>query len=233
MLKNKRNEARFVRKRWLSMRDGERGSPSGLREPAQTSLWGEPMQVRKSYSFAGCLATVALVASMTAHAVLVTNGGFETGDFTGWTQFGNTAFSGVDSFAPQAGNFASFFGPVGSPGGIFQTLATTPGSEYKVDFWLMNEADVIGNATPNSFSFNVNGGPDELTLTNSPATGYVHYTFGFVATGAATDLRFTFEHDPAFWDLDSVSAVVPEPGTLALLTLAGSLVGLTRRRRNV
>ena len=189
------------------------------------------MQFRKSLSFAASVAAAALIASTAAHADLVTNGGFETCDFTGWTQFGNTAFSGVDSFAPHSGTCAAFFGPVGTPGGIFQTLGTTPGSLYKVDFWLQNEADVLGNSSPNAFSFNVNGGAAELTLTNSPATGYVHYTFGFVATGPTADLRFTFEHDPAFWDLDDVSVVVPEPGTLALVTLAGSLVGFARRRR--
>jgi len=116
----------------------------------------------------------------------------------------------------------------GSAGRNYQSLMTlVPGTV------MAGEQNSAAGSPQRSISFNVNGGPDELTLTNSPATGYVHYTFGFVATGAATDLRFTFEHDPAFWDLDSVSAVVPEPGTLALLTLAGSLVGLTRRRRNV
>ena len=30
---------------------------------------------------------------------LVTNCGFETGDFTGWTQSGNTGFTGVSSFS--------------------------------------------------------------------------------------------------------------------------------------
>jgi hypothetical protein len=189
------------------------------------------MQVRTSHSLAGCLAAAAVVASMAVRADYVTNGGFETGNFAGWTQFGNTAFSGVDSFAPHSGAYAAFFGPVGSPGGIFQTLATTPGAVYTIDFWLQNEADVTGNASPNAFSFNWNGGAAEFVLTNAPASGYTHYSFGLVATSATTDLRFTFEHDPAFWDLDDVS-VVPEPGTLALVALAGSLVGLARRRRN-
>ena len=42
------------------------------------------------------LCATALVFCNAARADLVTNGGFvETGDFTGWTQFGNTGFSGV------------------------------------------------------------------------------------------------------------------------------------------
>jgi hypothetical protein len=38
----------------------------------------------------------AILISSGAHADLVTNGGFETGDFTGWTQGGNTGFTSVD-----------------------------------------------------------------------------------------------------------------------------------------
>ena len=41
------------------------------------------------------LCATALVFCNPARADLVTNGGFETGDFTGWTQTGNTAFDGV------------------------------------------------------------------------------------------------------------------------------------------
>ena len=189
------------------------------------------MHVRISHSIAGCLATVALIVSMAAHANLVVNGGFETGDFTGWTQFGDPGFTGVDSLAPQSGFYAAFAGSVGATGGIFQTLATTPGGAYVVDFWLQNEADVVGQSSPNFFSFSW-GGVDELVLTDAPAFGYTHFSFLLLATSASTDLRFTFEHTPAFWDLDTVSAVVPEPGTLALVTLAGGLVALTRRRRS-
>ena len=175
------------------------------------------MQIRTSHSLAGCLAAAALIASMATHAApnVVNNGGFETGDFTGWTQFGNTTFSGVDGSNPQSGSFAAFFGPVGSTGGIFQTLATTPGATTIPSLRADERSRRGGNAAPNSFSFNWNGGAAEFSLTNAPASGYTNYSFLLPATGAATDLRFTFQHDPAFWDLDNVSAV-PEPGSASL-----------------
>jgi len=206
-----------------------------------SSFWGDwtianipsgglTMHVRISHLLAGWLATVALIASVAAHANIVTNGGFETGNLAGWTQFGDTSFTGVDNQSPQSGVFAAFAGP-SAPGGIFQTLATTPGRSYTVDFWLMNEADVLGQVTPNAFAFSWGGAP-KLTLTNAAASGYTHYSFILLATSASTDLRFTFQHGPAFWDLDTVSAVVPEPGTLALVALAG-LAALARRRRTV
>src|SRR2546422_4407815 len=83
---------------------------------------------------------LAVGISGPAHAAeLVTNGSFETGDFTGWTQTGNTGFSGVECpgapFAgPGDGNCDAFFGPVGSNGTISQTFATVVGAFYTIVF---------------------------------------------------------------------------------------------------
>src|SRR6266404_9344680 len=80
---------------------------------------------------------------------LVSNGGFETGNFAGWSQQGNTGFTGVagcfSSTCPHSGSFQAYFGPIGSTGGINQTLATDAGSTYTVDFWLANDG-----GSPNS-----------------------------------------------------------------------------------
>jgi hypothetical protein len=192
------------------------------------------MKIRK---FARCLAALAMFASVGVHANLVTNGGFETGDFTGWSLFGAGAFDGVDGAFPQSGSFAAFFGePLVAPSGISQTLATTAGKFYTISFWLANEADVLGTRIPNSFAFNWNGGAAELTLSNVLGpTAYTHYSFTLLATSALTDLRFTFASDPAFWDFDTVSVDVvnaaPEPGSLALVVLGGGMIAAFKRRR--
>lgn len=67
---------------------------------------------------------------------------------------------------------------------------------------------------------------------------YQQYTLTLTATGVATDLRFTFFHEPAFFYLDDVSVSVratgsvPEPGTLGLAGVAlAALGGAWRRRR--
>src|SRR5438874_8646968 len=90
----------------------------------------------------GMVAAMGLAVGISgpAHAAeLVTNGSFETGDFTGWTQVGNTGFSGVEcpgvGFAgPGDGACDAFFGPVGSDGGISQVLNTVPGKQYNIRF---------------------------------------------------------------------------------------------------
>ena len=100
------------------------------------------------------LCATALVFCNPARADLVTNGGFETGSFSGWTGTGNTVFNGVTCPGPGAtvhgGNCAAFFGPVGSTGGISQNLATTPGTTYRIDFFFLPDG---GN--PSSFQRNI------------------------------------------------------------------------------
>lgn len=172
----------------------------------------------------------ALALTGVAQANLVTNGGFETGNFSGWTQFGNTGFTSVNCGASpyrNSGSCGGQFGAVGAPGGIFQTLNTVAQGTYAVSFWLS-----IDSGTPNSMTFNWNGGGPELSLTNAPGQGMRQYTFTLVATGAATDLRFNIQHNPAYYGLDDVVVrQVSAPGTLALAGLALLGVGVASRRQ--
>jgi hypothetical protein len=184
------------------------------------------------FKFSLIARAMALVGAVSlagaAHAALVTNGGFETGNFSGWTQFGNTGFTGVTSPTyAHSGTYGGQFGAVGSPGGIFQTLATTAGVTYRVSFWLS-----IDSGTPNSMTFNWNGGADELSLTNAAGQAFRQYTYFVAATAATTDLRFTIQHNPAYYGLDDVSVTaVSAPGSLALAGLALVAVGAASRRK--
>ena len=49
---------------------------------------------------------VSLASGTATSANLVSNPGFETGDFTAWTQSGNTDFTFVDGL-PHSGEFAA------------------------------------------------------------------------------------------------------------------------------
>lgn len=174
---------------------------------------------------AGALAMASVAA--TAQASLVTNGGFETGDFTGWTIAG-TSFDGVDTLAPHTGAFAAFFGtPAGST--LSQTLATVAGGHYSIEFWLQVESN--GGAAPNAVAVNWDGGPAEISLVDLPAAGYARYAFDAFASSATTSLSFRLADTPAFLDLDDVAVVsIPEPSSLALIAIAGLAGGLARRR---
>jgi hypothetical protein len=88
------------------------------------------MTTRK-HAFYGILALVSLLGlgiTQSARADLITNGGFETGDFTGWTTSGTPT---VQSTFPHSGSFDALFSV---PGSISQSLATTAGQSYTIDF---------------------------------------------------------------------------------------------------
>jgi hypothetical protein len=189
------------------------------------------MHSRISRGVAGCLAAAALFAGAAAQAHdVVVNGGFETGDFSGWSNTGDPSWSGVDGNAPQSGTYGAYLGTI-VPGTktLSQTLNTTVGEFYDVIFWLQNEADVQGDTAPNSFVFSW-GGADQLTLTDAAAFGYTKYEYNLQASAATTTIQFTYSQLPAYWDLDNV-AVIPEPSSLALAGLAVGLAVAQRRRR--
>ena len=66
-----------------------------------------PIRTMKSHpkNLFGLCAVLLIAFACHASANLVTNGGFETGDFTGWTQSGNTGFTSVSSLEPQFWKF--------------------------------------------------------------------------------------------------------------------------------
>jgi hypothetical protein len=83
-------------------------------------------------------AVAALSIAYPAKANLITNGDFETGDFTGWTvthaPFGSIVV--VDNGPGPDTTFGVVFAAVGGDlDAISQTFATTPGALYSLSFF--------------------------------------------------------------------------------------------------
>jgi hypothetical protein len=165
---------------------------------------------------------------------VIINGGFETGDFSGWTLSGNTAGANVLTSNPpwvHSGSFGASFGERHSPGVISQTITATPGDTYFLTFWLRN---LYNNpAHTNQFVASWEGGA-VLTLVNLPPTSaWTHYVIPVVASTAAPTVSFSFQHDSSAWAFDDVSVSIPEPSTLLVWGGLGAvgLVMASRRRK--
>src|SRR5689334_18970366 len=115
-------------------------------------------------------ASALVLTSGAARADLVVNGGFETGDFTGWTLTGNSGFISITNNA-HSGSFAASFGAVGSPTFLSQTLTTTSGTTYTISYWLTN----LGGPT-NEFNVEWNGATVSLQ-TDLQSFPYTQGTF--------------------------------------------------------
>src|SRR3954470_19192360 len=81
-----------------------------------------------------------------------TNGGFETGDFTGWGSDQEGAAVTSDPRNVHSGIYGLSLGTVGTLGHLTQTLHTTPGSNYLISVWLNN----TNGGSPNEFQITWN-----------------------------------------------------------------------------
>jgi len=189
---------------------------------------------------------------------LITNCGFETGDFTGWTIGGNDAnpggnYYGVDTFDANSGNTPGncMGGPCGAfmsqdffvgtaPLTLSQTIATSVGSVYDVSYFLEQDTPPEpGNS--HAFTASWGGIPFQSLTPTAPSAAdgtFVEYSFMETATATSTTLQFSFENDDDFWSFDDVSVVAaaatttPEPSTgLAGGIALGALLLLWSRRR--
>lgn len=178
---------------------------------------------------AAALALAPISASATTE--LVSNGGFESGDFPGWScDSGTSGFCAVsDFFAPHSGDFyAVGFNNI-TTGTLSQTIATTLGVTYDFSFWSTLESpEIVGPV----LEYNLGSGFITVPITAS----YAQTATTFVAAGATTDIMFRFDTiiGGDLWKIDdvSVSAATPVPLPAAGWLFAGclALLAATRRR---
>ena len=199
----------------------------------------------KSSLLFSVLVAMAIAASP-AKADFV-NGGFDTGNATGWTTANlQPANSGVvsDSFVDSSSHgfilphSPHFFASLSSdmlidknlpptesnqiPAEFSQTISTTNGTSYGLSFW----ANILTSATP-GVSFRAYW--DGTLLLNiqdptGPSAGWVNYNYVVTGTGSDT-VKFLGENIPRYNGLDDVSLTTALPGNLTTCGIA-AVVGL-------
>jgi hypothetical protein len=143
---------------------------------------------------------------------LVHNGGFETGDFTGWTLTGKnfSTYNFVDGgtkLSPENGNYSAALGEYRSYGYLSQTLATVPKQSYLLSFWLEDTSAQRGSAAKFIAEWN---GKSVSSHSYTTPFGWTKMTFTVKATKALTVLEFKERNDMWYFGLDDVS-VTPIP----------------------
>jgi hypothetical protein len=154
--------------------------------------------------------------------LLIQNGGFETGDFTGWTlNEASGTVSIVDNgsnsgISPHSGTYFAALGHPSTLGYLTQTVPTVANQAYLLSLWLKSpnaataSGGLVSSNTPNEFSVSWNGNT-LFDQTNIPQIrSWTNLQFIVTASGTGTVLQFGERVDPWYLGLDDVS-VTPIP----------------------
>jgi hypothetical protein len=163
---------------------------------------------------------------------LVQNGGFETGDFTGWSLTGSTTANFVGdatsvgvtngygrhrtityygSHYIHSGSYAAFLGENGDLATLSQTLTTVPGQAYILSFWLANPGEFVNPPTPSQFEVAWDGNT-LFNQANMPVFSYTNMQYVVSAANWSVALVFNVRNDPDYFGLDDVSVTpIPAP----------------------
>lgn len=138
---------------------------------------------------------------------LVTNSGFETGDFSEWTLVqseadtndGETTIVSGNTQFTHSGTYGVSIGSFRPSGSLLQTLNTVSGSVYVLSFWL--------NSINSGSFFNVYWDGvliDNIITFNLPWT---QYSYNVTASESISELTFEFKNDFDWFGFDDVNVI--------------------------
>jgi VCBS repeat-containing protein len=147
------------------------------------------------------------VGSMTEDAgpTIAVNGGFETGDLTGWA-FDDDGSVTAD-FLAIGGELGNYTARLSGSGFLEQDIATTATQHYKLSFYVAGDPDASGD------SLTVYWDGAQILGQTDVALGFTHYTFDVIADSSdpTTQLFFDFTGDGTGLLVDGVK-LEPTPG---------------------
>ena len=215
----------------------------------------------KAYTKTLLLATAATItAALATHAASLVNGSFETGTFPdnerdrgftllapglseieGWTVSSSfliwIATPNIYPVTPFDGSFCLDLGGIGIGGfgGVYQSITTVIGQQYRLSFQLGTQQRLAGDQGP--ISVLAGAGATTLPFTfipSGPETQWGGFDLDFTAINTSTSIHIIGDSTVGrrYIFLDRVSVdTVPEPSSAVLLFL-GAAICLRRRSPN-
>src|SRR6201999_3611687 len=184
-----------------------------------TDSLGRSQTTTLTFNFAGTsdapvITSTNALGSITEDAgpTVAVNGGFETGDLTGYSSSGVS----VDPLF-IGGEFGNYSARLSGTGFLEQDAATVAGQHYIVSFY------VAGDADASSDTLTVFWDGAQILSQTDVAGGFTKYTFDLVgdASDPTTQLFFDFATDGSGLFVDQIS-ITPTPGP-AVETTSGSI----------
>ncbi|WP_065756004.1 PEP-CTERM sorting domain-containing protein [Bradyrhizobium paxllaeri] len=206
--------------------------------------------------FTGAALIGVLLQSGASQANVLLNGGFETGNFLGWTvntggeatypqvviaynqggAYPTGAFGEPIPTAPNGGNYGAYFVSDNTNESISQEISLTQGQSYQVSFEVYSPNNGRRNAFDATLQSSVDGVLSPLFTAKTLASGWTVYSAIFTASAAnpyTFALNFHGQGVPAGdFVVDNASvAAVPEASTWAMMILGFVGVGFLAYRR--
>jgi VCBS repeat-containing protein len=202
-----------------ALQDGD--NPTETFNITVTNGLGDSQVTTLTFNFHGAddapvITSADVLGTLTEDAgpTVAVNGGFETGDMTGWS-FSPGVNADPMFLGGELGNYSAI---LPSPSGFLeQDVATTAGQHYTLSFYIGGDGDA------SSASIAVFWDGAEILAQSNPAGGFHQYTFDVVgdASDSTTQLFFDFNTDGTGLFVDQVS-VSPTPGP-AIETTGGNI----------
>jgi len=171
------------------------------------------------------IASASLSFRLQAGQSAVQNGGFETGDFTGWSLVGDgiaggfiynaveaSSFTAAGNNYVHSGNYAAVLGESGYAATLSQPVSTIPGQNYLLSCWLINPSSQATEIFALHWSTNGTAMQSLYGITNPPVFDWTNLSFVVTATGTNSTIQIAAENDNDYFGLDDVSLTpIPKP----------------------
>jgi VCBS repeat-containing protein len=174
-----------------------------------TDSLGRSQATTLTFNFTGAADAPVITAADTTGTMtedlgptLVVNGGFETGDLTGWSASDTAIISAqFVGLGGEFGNYMADLGATATTQTLAQSIATTPGEHYTVSFY------VLGDTEASSNFLNVTWDGVSILAQSDIFGGLTRYSFDVVgdASSSHTTLAFAYTDDGTGLHVDQVT----------------------------